>query len=67
MSTPYGNYAHYYTKRQVSLIHGDPRVGLLPPAWVQGKVVLDIGCNSGAVSVEIGQCALPPPVIVDQD
>lgn len=58
MSNPYGNYSHYYSKRQVSLINGDPRVALLPPAWVKGKRVLDLGTNSGVVAVEIGAFAV---------
>ncbi|KAL7414971.1 Bicoid-interacting protein 3-domain-containing protein [Mrakia frigida] len=68
MSNPYGNYSRYYSKRQVSLINGDPRVALLPPAWVKGKRVLDIGCNSGQVSVEIAQKLDPAQVVgVDID
>lgn len=54
-AAPYGNYAHYYTKRKVSLLVGDPRIALLPRKWTEGARICDIGCNSGNVSVELGE------------
>lgn len=50
----YGNYASYASKRGTSLLLGDRRVGIVPLSWVEGKRVLDVGCNSGQVSVELG-------------
>lgn len=54
----YGNYASYASKRGTSLLLGDRRVGILPLSWVEGKRVLDVGCNSGQVSVELGKSSL---------
>ncbi|KAI6045978.1 Bicoid-interacting protein 3-domain-containing protein [Pisolithus marmoratus] len=48
----YGNYHGYYSKRPSVR---DPRLSLLPPSFFTGKTVLDIGCNEGWVTCEIGQ------------
>jgi 7SK snRNA methylphosphate capping enzyme len=47
----FGNYHGYYTKRPFLR---DPRLALLPPAFLRGKTVLDVGCNEGWVTCEIG-------------
>ncbi|KAG2358256.1 Bin3-domain-containing protein [Suillus spraguei] len=48
----YGNYHGYYSKRP--FIH-DSRLALLPTEFFVGKRVLDVGCNEGWVTCEIGQ------------
>jgi 7SK snRNA methylphosphate capping enzyme len=55
----HGNYRHYYVRRRANdqyplPLEQDERLQLLDPQLFKGKVVLDIGCNSGEVSVEIG-------------
>ncbi|KAF9073110.1 Bicoid-interacting protein 3-domain-containing protein [Rhodocollybia butyracea] len=53
MSVPiHGNYHGYYLKRPSV---NDPRLGLLPDDTFKSKTVLDIGCNEGWVTCEIGQ------------
>lgn len=41
----------YYTKRPFV---SDPRLLLLPPQFFREAVVLDVGCNEGWVTCEIG-------------
>ncbi|KAG1790661.1 Bicoid-interacting protein 3-domain-containing protein [Suillus plorans] len=48
----YGNYHGYYSKRPFIQ---DPRLALLPAEFFVGKRVLDVGCNEGWVTCEIGQ------------
>lgn len=63
-----GNYRHYYAKRRKHNTHlppdRDERLerlvtrsanGLAVPCLFENKVILDVGCNSGAVTTEIGQ------------
>ncbi|GAA6023147.1 hypothetical protein JCM10207_005742 [Rhodosporidiobolus poonsookiae] len=55
-----GNYKSYYLRRRAagtgsSLSAPDPRLALVPPEWLKGKKVLDVGCNSGLVTIEIAQ------------
>lgn len=33
---------------------GDSRLALIPKEWLHGKYILDVGCNEGKVTVEIG-------------
>ena len=48
----HGNYYGYYNKRPSIT---DSRLALLPPEILSGKIVLDIGCNEGWVTCEIGK------------
>jgi len=64
----YGNFNFYYQKKkfnnqvQVSsiplnsdpLFQRDPRVDLFLSSWFAGKRVLDIGCNSGIFTINLG-------------
>ncbi|GAA5826784.1 hypothetical protein JCM11251_002893 [Rhodosporidiobolus azoricus] len=63
---PQGNYKSYYVRRRSafpvattassgSLDAPDPRLALLPANAFKGKKVLDVGCNSGLVTVEVAQ------------
>lgn len=63
----YGNYASYYAKRGTSVLLGDRRVSRLPPAWVADRRVLDVGCNSGQVAVELGQREAVPLTPCDRE
>ncbi|KAJ4460219.1 putative 7SK snRNA methylphosphate capping enzyme [Paratrimastix pyriformis] len=47
----FGNYDRYYSYRCPS--DDDPRIPLLRPEWFTGKDVLDIGCNTGRVTIPI--------------
>lgn len=49
----HGDYSNYYKKRGGSA--HDERLALLPKEWLKGKRVLDVGCNAGAVTVELAQ------------
>jgi hypothetical protein len=44
----------YYSKRAYTA--QEPRLALLPDGLLHGKRVLDIGCNQGWVTCEIGMC-----------
>ncbi|RKO90631.1 Bicoid-interacting protein 3-domain-containing protein, partial [Blyttiomyces helicus] len=48
-----GNYDNYYGKRTAHS-RVDPRLAMLDPEWFRGARVLDVGCNSGFVTVAIG-------------
>lgn len=51
-----GNYRGYYSKRRFGQdpYTGDERLALIPREWLADKRVLDIGCNAGRVTIEIG-------------
>ena len=56
----HGNYRHYYARRRANdeyplPLDQDERISLLDPSLFKGKVVLDVGCNSGEVAVELGK------------
>lgn len=51
----HGNFVGYYQRRRADLTGLDPRLELLERDWFEGKKVLDVGCNSGLVTVEIAQ------------
>jgi hypothetical protein len=46
----------YHSKRRLATSKdaGDPRLALIPGDWFAWKRVLDVGCNSGHITVEIG-------------
>lgn len=46
----------YYVKRTTDQ-EGDVRLALLPCDFFAGKRVLDVGCNEGWVTCEIGACS----------
>lgn len=58
----HGNYRGYYSKRKTSRLELDPRLAILPPEWFHNARVLDVGCNSGVVTVEVGQRFRPARV-----
>ncbi|CAF1899733.1 probable RNA methyltransferase At5g51130 [Brassica napus] len=52
-SFPFGNYKNYYGYRISNDMDEDPRLKVLKKEWFQGKVCLDIGCNSGVMTIHI--------------
>ncbi|KAG5260614.1 hypothetical protein AALO_G00294480 [Alosa alosa] len=50
----YGNYSRYYGYRRPSLLE-DPRLAVLKPEWFRRKKVLDLGCNTGHVTLAIAK------------
>ncbi|GAA6049182.1 hypothetical protein JCM3770_003297 [Rhodotorula araucariae] len=58
-AAPNGNYRGYYARRRQGESArpdaADDRVALIPPQWVAGRRLLDVGCNAGAVTVELAQ------------
>uniref|UniRef100_A0A3Q0RTS5 RNA methyltransferase n=1 Tax=Amphilophus citrinellus TaxID=61819 RepID=A0A3Q0RTS5_AMPCI len=58
----YGNYNKYYGYRNPGCSE-DPRVRLLRPEWFKGKEVLDLGCNSGHVTLYIAKMLRPARIL----
>ncbi|XP_028835936.1 7SK snRNA methylphosphate capping enzyme isoform X2 [Denticeps clupeoides] len=50
----YGNYSRYYGYHRPTL-RQDPRLAVLKPDWFRGKNVLDLGCNTGHVTLAIAR------------
>lgn len=75
-SAPNGNFRGYYARRRAIVPSAggvgaaapravdapDERLALVPPEWLRGKRVLDVGCNGGVVTVEVAQHALAAKV-----
>lgn len=51
---PFGNYRNYYGYR-INEVDGDPRLKVFERDWFQGKDCLDIGCNSGILTIQIAR------------
>ncbi|KAM4620246.1 7SK snRNA methylphosphate capping enzyme [Polymixia lowei] len=58
----YGNYNKYYGYRNPGASE-DPRVQVLRPEWFQGKDVLDLGCNSGHLTLYIAKVLRPARIL----
>ncbi|RID69391.1 hypothetical protein BRARA_C01489 [Brassica rapa] len=52
---PFGNYKNYYGYRISNDMDEDPRLKVLKKEWFQGKDCLDIGCNSGVMTIHIAK------------
>ncbi|KAG5409478.1 hypothetical protein IGI04_005797 [Brassica rapa subsp. trilocularis] len=52
-SFPFGNYKNYYGYRISNDMDEDPRLKVLKKEWFLGKDCLDIGCNSGVMTIHI--------------
>jgi 7SK snRNA methylphosphate capping enzyme len=59
--TVHGNYLNYYGYRNKEGIK-DPRISKLNPEWFSNKDVLDIGCNSGVLTLEIANVFNPKSI-----
>lgn len=55
----YGNYQSYHRKLGGSGGGGDPRLALVPSDWLRDRLVLDVGCNAGAVTLEVALSKAP--------
>ncbi|ORX63187.1 Bin3-domain-containing protein [Hesseltinella vesiculosa] len=51
----YGNYNNYYNSRRKAATSTDSRLALLAPSIFTNKTVLDIGCNSGNITLIIAR------------
>jgi len=58
----YGNYNKYYGYRNPGASE-DARVRLLRPEWFEGKDVLDLGCNSGHLTLYIAKTLRPARIL----
>ncbi|XP_051976714.1 7SK snRNA methylphosphate capping enzyme-like [Xyrauchen texanus] len=58
----FGNYNKYYGYRNPGLTE-DPRICVLKPEWFQGKVVLDLGCNTGHLTLSIAKNWRPARIV----
>uniref|UniRef100_A0A1J3IV93 RNA methyltransferase n=1 Tax=Noccaea caerulescens TaxID=107243 RepID=A0A1J3IV93_NOCCA len=54
-SYPFGNYKNYYGYRISHDMDEDPRLKVMKRAWFEGKDCLDIGCNSGIMTIHIAK------------
>ncbi|CAN1132812.1 Probable RNA methyltransferase At5g51130 [Linum perenne] len=52
---PFGNYRNYYGYRIGEGLDEDPRLKVFKTEWFQGKDCLDIGCNSGIITIHIAK------------
>ncbi|XP_077361744.1 7SK snRNA methylphosphate capping enzyme isoform X2 [Festucalex cinctus] len=58
----YGNYNKYYGYRNPCASE-DPRIHVLRPEWFEGKRVLDLGCNSGHLTLYIAKMLRPAHIL----
>ncbi|XP_023659372.1 7SK snRNA methylphosphate capping enzyme [Paramormyrops kingsleyae] len=58
----YGNYNKYYGYRNPGWSE-DPRMCVLQPEWFQGKAVLDLGCNTGHLTLAIAKNWRPARIV----
>ncbi|CAB1333005.1 unnamed protein product, partial [Coregonus sp. 'balchen'] len=58
----YGNYNKYYGYRNPGCAE-DPRFRCLRPEWFHGKVVLDLGCNTGHLTLFIAKKLRPARIL----
>ncbi|KAJ8446510.1 hypothetical protein Cgig2_027472 [Carnegiea gigantea] len=67
---PYGNYRNYYGYRVGNDVEEDPRFKVLRKEWFEFKNCLDIGCNSGLITINIAkkfQCRSILGIDIDHD
>lgn len=57
-----GAYSRYYGYRTPSMTD-DPRLALFNPEWFSGKKVLDVGCNTGHVTLAIAKHCSPAHIL----
>lgn len=59
----YGNYNRYYGYRNSGSFASDSRLKLMKKEWFEGNSVLDIGCNTGQVTIEIARKFNPKTIL----
>ncbi|KMT03146.1 hypothetical protein BVRB_8g197020 [Beta vulgaris subsp. vulgaris] len=52
---PFGNYRNYYGYRVANDVEEDPRFKVFKKEWFEGKDCLDVGCNSGLMTINIAK------------
>ncbi|XP_071494475.1 7SK snRNA methylphosphate capping enzyme-like [Diadema antillarum] len=57
----YGNYSRYYGYRNPD--SDDGRIGLFKREWFHGKKCLDIGCNTGHVTLAVAKAFEPTKIV----
>ena len=58
----YGNYDRYYSYRNNGIVKEDERLKFFSKDWFKGKDCLDIGSNTGQVTIEIGRVFCPQTI-----
>ncbi|XP_038145024.1 7SK snRNA methylphosphate capping enzyme [Cyprinodon tularosa] len=58
----YGNYNKYYGYRNPNCSE-DPRIHVLRHEWFEGKDILDLGCNSGHLTLYIAKMFRPTRIL----
>lgn len=58
----YGNYNQYYGYRNPGAVE-DVRIRAFKPEWFQGKEVLDLGCNTGHLTLTIARNWRPACIV----
>nr|A3KQ55.2 RecName: Full=7SK snRNA methylphosphate capping enzyme; Short=MePCE; AltName: Full=Bicoid-interacting protein 3 homolog; Short=Bin3 homolog; Short=zBCDIN3 [Danio rerio] len=58
----YGNYNKYYGYRNPGMSE-DPRIRVMNPDWFRGKDVLDLGCNTGHLTLFIAKNWRPASIV----
>lgn len=58
----YGNYNKYYGYRNPGMSE-DPRIRVMNPDWFRGKDVLDLGCNTGHLTLFIAKNWQPASIV----
>ncbi|XP_028297383.1 7SK snRNA methylphosphate capping enzyme-like [Gouania willdenowi] len=58
----FGNYNKYYGYRNPGCSE-DPRVRVFLPEWFEGKEVLDLGCNTGHITLYIAKMLRPARIL----
>ncbi|KAL3614605.1 hypothetical protein CASFOL_041691 [Castilleja foliolosa] len=51
----FGNYRNYYGYRVGQDLDEDPRLKMMKKEWFEGKDCLDIGCNSGLMTISLAK------------
>jgi 7SK snRNA methylphosphate capping enzyme len=59
----FGNYDAYYNYRHKGSVPVDSRLHLLQRSWLEGRSVLDIGCNSGVLTFSLAETFSPRSVL----
>eukprot|EP01047_Picozoa_sp_COSAG01_P087832 COSAG01_NODE_20388_length_956_cov_16.933489_1_plen_261_part_01 len=59
----FGNYDAYYNYRHKGSVPVDSRLHLLQRSWLEGRSVLDIGCNSGVLTFSLAEMFSPRSVL----
>ncbi|TRY89258.1 hypothetical protein DNTS_034632 [Danionella cerebrum] len=58
----YGNYNKYYGYRNPGLVE-DPRIQVMKAEWFRGKDVLDLGCNTGHLTLFLAKNWRPTRIV----